>query len=342
MKTVDYTYDLPTELIAQQPSQQREDSRLMVLSKDGGFKHQRFVNVVDYIHPGDLLILNDSKVLPVKLTGTEGAGKVRDILIVRQLDDRSYQILTKGRYTGRILISDDFYVEVSSGSKGVFYSKGSVLHGADLNDKLWESGHMPLPPYIERPSSDTDKERYQTVYARHCGSIAAPTAGLHFTHDILEAIKNKGVTIKTITLHVGTGTFRPITSDELPGHKMEEECFEIDTHLGELIQTVKASGNRVVVVGTTSTRAVEAYMSGRYKLTEYVNGHIKATTDLFITPGFRFKAVDVLLTNLHMPRCTPLVLVCAFAGRQCILNAYKEAVAKEYRFLSYGDAMLIT
>ncbi|MBF0338353.1 MAG: tRNA preQ1(34) S-adenosylmethionine ribosyltransferase-isomerase QueA [Nitrospirae bacterium] len=341
MKTDDYTYELPRELIAQEPCECRQDSRLLVLRRDGGMRHRRFEELIDYLNSGDLLVLNDTKVLPVRLTATDESGRVRDIVIVREIEGEGCQILSRGRYTGRMQIKNGFYAEVSSGVRAVFYDNGVVLSGSALGDKLWQSGQMPLPPYIERPSGSTDMERYQTVYARNGGSIAAPTAGLHFTEDILQAIRDKGVAIKTITLHVGIGTFRPITSEDLPAHKMDEEHFEIDTHLEEQVRQVKGRGNRVIVVGTTTTRAVEAYMAGWYRLTGRSNSIIKATTDIFITPGFDFKAADALLTNLHMPRSTTLVLACAFAGRQHILDAYKEAVARGYRFLSYGDAMLI-
>ncbi|MBF0538921.1 MAG: tRNA preQ1(34) S-adenosylmethionine ribosyltransferase-isomerase QueA [Nitrospirae bacterium] len=359
MKTNDYTYELPRGLIAQEPCRRRQDSRLLVLRRDGSMQHRHFDGLIDYLNDGDLLILNDTKVIPVRLTATDEGGRVRDIIIVREIEGHAYQILSKGRYTGRIQIADDFYADVSSGSMAVFYGSDGVLSGSALSDRLLQIGQMPLPPYIERPPSDQvrpgaeknckerirlaemDKERYQTVYARHPGSIAAPTAGLHFTEGILDAIRDRGVCIKTITLDVGIGTFRPIKTDDLLAHKMDEEHFEIDTHLRELILQVKGRGNRVIVVGTTTTRAVEAYMAGWYRLTQCANGRLKAATDIFITPGFDFKAADALLTNLHMPRSTTLVLACTFAGRQHILNAYREAVAREYRFLSYGDAMLI-
>ncbi|MES0336224.1 MAG: tRNA preQ1(34) S-adenosylmethionine ribosyltransferase-isomerase QueA [Candidatus Magnetobacterium sp. LHC-1] len=343
IKTEDYTYELPRELIAQEPCQRRQDSRLLVLDRNGSIQHRRFEELGDYLNSGDLLLLNDTKVLPVRLKGTDESGKVRDIVIVRELESGGCRILSKGRYTGRLRMGDDFHAEVSSGSTAVFYDNTGVLSGSALIDKLWQTGQMPLPPYIERPSGGIDKQRYQTVYARAAGSIAAPTAGLHFTEDILQGIRDKGVTIKPVTLHVGIGTFRPITTDDLMAHKMDEELFEIDAHLDQQIRQVKGRGNRVIVVGTTTTRAVEAYMAGWYRLTqeERLNGVIRGATDIFITPGFAFKAADALLTNLHMPRSTTLVLACAFAGRGHILNAYREAVDQGYRFLSYGDAMLI-
>ncbi|MEO5359740.1 MAG: tRNA preQ1(34) S-adenosylmethionine ribosyltransferase-isomerase QueA [Nitrospirota bacterium] len=341
MKTSDFLFDLPEELIAQYPPDKREKSRLMVLARaDSHIEHKTFVDIVDYFRAGDLLVLNNTKVCPARVMGKTEDGKTIGLLIAETNATGTYRILSKGKYTGRVFISEDFYADVSDGNEARFHYEGT------LEEQLQKYGHMPLPPYIKRPACSLDTERYQTVYAEMPGSIAAPTAGLHFTHQILEALRDKGVMVDTITLHVGEGTFRPVHADYVSDHKMDSERFEIDTSLLEKIKETKINGNKTVSVGTTTTRAIEAISSGRYKLiksTASGNGcqRITASTDIFIYPGYEFKAAAALITNFHLPRSTPVLMACAFAGKDLLLRAYEYAVAARYRFFSYGDVMLI-
>ncbi|MBF0488614.1 MAG: tRNA preQ1(34) S-adenosylmethionine ribosyltransferase-isomerase QueA [Nitrospirae bacterium] len=340
MRMSGFLFDLPEELIAQYPPDERGKSRLMVLCGDRCIEHRTFDDIADYFNAGDMLVLNDTKVLPVRLAGKTEAGKAIGVLIAQKNETGVYRILTKGRYTGRVFFSGDFYADVSDGKEAVFH------HDGPLEDKLREFGLMPLPPYIKRPPCAIDAERYQTVYAEKEGSIAAPTAGLHFTHEILESLRHKGVMLETVTLYVGEGTFKPIQADNVSDHKMDSERFEIDTSLPEKIKEAKRNGNKTVAVGTTTTRAIEALSCGRYKLINTsgsANGYqrITASTDIFIYPGYEFKAATALITNFHLPRSTPLLLASAFAGQDRLLRAYKTAIAAQYRFFSYGDVMLI-
>ncbi|MBF0515784.1 MAG: tRNA preQ1(34) S-adenosylmethionine ribosyltransferase-isomerase QueA [Nitrospirae bacterium] len=341
MRTSDFLFDLPEELIAQYPLAQRQDSRLMVLARgDNHIEHKQFHDIQDYFNDGDMLIINDTKVLPVKLVGQTQSGKTLDIVITQINETATCQILSKGRYTGRVFFSDDFYADISQGKEALFHPEGQ------LDSQLQKYGLMPLPPYIKRPPCALDSARYQTVYAQNAGSIAAPTAGLHFTHQILDTFHNKGVSVETVTLHVGQGTFKPVQSELVAGHKMDSERFDIETSLFDKIKKTKNNGNKVVSVGTTTTRAIEAVSRGRYKViqsSESVNGgqRLTATTDIFIYPGYEFLAASALITNFHLPRSTPVLLACAFAGRDLLLRAYKAAVDAGYRFFSYGDVMLI-
>lgn len=357
METRELDYDLPASLIAKRPAPDRSQARLLVLRRDGRIEHRRFADLPRYLKSGDMLVINNTKVLPARITGVRDDGTAMDILFVRERGDGTWEVLSKGTYTGRLRIHEDCEIQLSEGSSARF--SGSC----DPIALMWKYGSMPLPPYITRPPDEADRQTYQTVYAAKEGSIAAPTAGLHFTRDLLDAIARKGVNIQELTLHVGPGTFRPIRADIIEEHAMEEEYFEIPTELVAQIRSVKASGGRIVAVGTTTTRSLEGYFSGRYRngsnfpVDQSVSSHrriddgtsagrphpgvISGVTDIFICPGYTFRAIDCLVTNFHLPRSTPLALVSALAGTAKILSAYREAVARGYRFLSYGDAMLI-
>lgn len=336
MKTEDFDFTLPPALIAERPLERRDASRLLVLRKNGRRHHGRFSDLPGYLRRGDMLLLNDTRVLPVRLTGRKPDGRELDILLVRNLSRSGsgarWEILSRGRYSGPLEISDGLQAEVRGGRQAELFFEG------DLRDALWKHGEMPLPPYIKRKASPLDKKRYQTVYAKVDGSIAAPTAGLHFTKRLLSELGRKGVLVRRLTLHVGRGTFAPVRAEDIKNHRMEEESFEINARLIEEIQLLRG---RLVCVGTTTTRAVEGFLSGRYRACDGGNGTLKGSTDIFIHPGYSFRAVRGLLTNFHLPRSTPLMLASALAGRENLLDAYQEAVLSAYRFFSYGDAMLI-
>ncbi|MBF0319117.1 MAG: tRNA preQ1(34) S-adenosylmethionine ribosyltransferase-isomerase QueA [Nitrospirae bacterium] len=341
MKTSEFLFDLPEELIAQYPPAVREDSRLMVLHRDtSSIEHRQFENIKDYFNDGDVIVLNNTKVLPVRLTGKSAAGKAIDLLIAEKKESGAYRILSRGRYTGRVFFSEDFYADISEGKEAVFHHSGS------LEDQLHKFGLMPLPPYIKRPPCAMDRERYQTVYAEKEGSIAAPTAGLHFTSRILDALRRKGVMVEAVTLSVGEGTFKPVKTEYISQHTMDSERFEIGTSVLKKIQKAKNTGNKAVFVGTTTTRAIEALSSGRYKLidaaaSEGGGQRITGSTDIFIYPGYEFNAASAIITNFHLPRSTPVLLASAFAGTELLLRAYRAAIDAKYRFFSYGDVMLI-
>jgi S-adenosylmethionine:tRNA ribosyltransferase-isomerase len=336
MEIWDFDFSLPDTLIALEPAAKRDASRLLVLGKNGAIGHRRFADLPDYLEKGDLLILNDTKVLPVRLSGRKPSGGRLEVLLVKNISGNRWEVLSKGRYTGRLNVSDTLSLVVKDGKTA------ELLFEGDLRENLFAHGDMPLPPYIRRRPSGLDKLRYQTVYARAEGSIAAPTAGLHFTEQVLERIEKKGVRIGNLTLHVGRGTFMPVRTDCVEEHMMEAEYFELSSELVDRIKRVKAEGGRVFTVGTTATRAVEGYLSGRSEACASGDGMIRGTTDIFIYPGYRFMAVDCLITNFHLPRSTPLLLAAAVAGRENILKAYAEGIAMGYRFFSYGDAMLIS
>jgi S-adenosylmethionine:tRNA ribosyltransferase-isomerase len=282
-----------------------------------------------------MLLINNTKVFPARLTGVKKDGTRMDILLVRERNGRGgWDVLSRGKYTGTLRISDELEVELSEGTFARFRCSG------DLRESIWKYGQMPLPPYIKRFPDKDDKESYQTVFAKEEGSIAAPTAGLHFTDILLREIASQGIKLRELTLHVGIGTFRPIRAETVEEHAMDSEHFEIDRGIISEIEETKAAGRRVVCVGTTTARAIEGLMSGKCSVVS-PNGRIQGSTDIFIYPGYSFEVVDSLITNFHLPRSTPLMLVSALAGREKILNVYDEAVAGGYRFLSYGDAMLI-
>ncbi len=309
--------------------------------------------------------MNNTKVFPARIIGKNMAGRTVDILLVKETADKSiWEILCKGHCDGPVNIFDGVNAEIEThcphnqnGKKRYLRIPENAV--AEMNDLLWKYGYMPLPPYIKRMPEDSDRERYQTVYAEKQGSIAAPTAGLHFTDALIRKIQKKGVSVRFLTLHVGTGTFKPVRAESVEDHKMDSEYFEMSRSIMQELQQVKKSGKRVVAVGTTTTRTLEGIASGNCKIFNELNTStnplvkagpsdtgrrapvIKGATDIFICPGYSFKTVDCLVTNFHLPRSTPLMLVSALTGFGKIANAYKEAIAKDYRFFSYGDAMLI-
>jgi S-adenosylmethionine:tRNA ribosyltransferase-isomerase len=332
MRTDDFDFRLPKSLIASRPAAKRDSSRLLVLHKGGRIEHGGFHDLIEHLLPGDMLLLNRTKVLPMSLSGTKPGGGSMDLLLVRNISHNKWEILSTGGFTGELHISERLRAHIREGKTAELKFEG------DLGDILWECGRMPLPPYIKRKADRTDKERYQTVYARDEGSIAAPTAGLHFTKELLRRIALKGVLIRYLTLHVGKGTFIPVRTERVGEHVMEPEHFQIDTRLVEEISTLRG---RLLAVGTTTTRAIEGLLSGIHSQLISMNGILAGSTDMFIYPGHEFRAVTGLLTNFHLPRSTPLMLTAALAGRENLLRAYSAATGLNYRFFSYGDAMLI-
>ena len=339
MKTSDFWYDLPEELIAQTPLEQRDTSRLLVLNKETGeVKQQHFYDVIDYLRPGDCLVMNDSRVLPARLLGHRPTGGAVEVLLLRDLGDKKWECLCKpGRkmQVGHEVIFGDgeltaTVVEVQeTGNRVVeFHYEGIFL------EVLERLGKMPLPPYIKAELQD--QERYQTVYSREVGSAAAPTAGLHFTNELLEKIRDKGVKTAFVTLHVGLGTFRPVKAEDISEHHMHSELCMISQETADILNKTKAAGGRIICVGTTSCRTLESLVNE--------DGSFEAKskwTEIFIFPGYQFKAMEGLITNFHLPESTLVMLVSAFAGRENVLRAYEEAVAQRYRFFSFGDAMFI-
>ena len=339
MKTRDFWYDLPEELIAQTPLENRDTSRLLVLDRaTGDVKHQHFYDIVDYLNPGDCLVMNDSRVLPARLLGHRPTGGAVELLLLRDLGDKRWECLAKpGRklQAGQDVIFGNgeltaTVVEVlDDGNRVVeFHYEGIFL------EVLERLGKMPLPPYIKAELQD--QERYQTVYSKTVGSAAAPTAGLHFTKDLLEKIRAKGVTTAFVTLHVGLGTFRPVKAEEIAEHHMHSELCMISAETAKILNETKAKGGRVICVGTTSCRTLESLVNDDGTFEER-----SKWTEIFIYPGYEFKAMDGLITNFHLPESTLVMLVSAFAGRENILNAYQIAVEERYRFFSFGDAMTI-
>ena len=340
MKTSDFFYELPPELIAQEPMAKRDESRLMVLDKNtGDIEHKHFYDIVDMLRPGDALILNDTRVIPARLYGAkEGTGgAIEFLLLTKHSLDTWEVILRPGRRAkpgarfvfGNGELKAEVIDVINDGNRLVRFEYEGVFE--NVLDRL---GEMPLPPYITKKLED--KNRYQTVYARHDGSAAAPTAGLHFTPELLDKIKQKGVNIGYVTLHVGLGTFRPVKAEEITDHKMHSEFYILPEETAELVNRTKAAGGRVISVGTTATRTLE---------TAGMNGlPLKAATgwtDIFIYPGREFHVIDGLITNFHLPESTLIMLVSALAGRENVLNAYRIAVEEKYRFFSFGDAMFI-
>lgn len=340
MKLSDFNYHLPEELIAQDPLLKRSDSRLMVLNREtGSIEHRAFHNIIEYLNPGDCLVVNETKVLPARLIGVkEGTGASIEVLLLKRVDDRVWETLVKpGKkarpgtrisFGGGKLVGEVMDV-VEEGNRLVRFEYEGIFE-----EVLDELGQMPLPPYITHALED--KNRYQTVYAKHTGSAAAPTAGLHFTEELLEQIEEKGVKIARVTLHVGLGTFRPVKVENILEHHMHSEFYMIDEDAAEIINTTKKNGGKIISVGTTSTRTLESVADE--------NGLVKPCsgwTEIFIYPGYKFKIVDKLITNFHLPESTLLMLVSALYDREKILEAYEEAVEEKYRFFSFGDAMFI-
>ena len=339
MRVEDFDFDLPKDLIAQTPLLKRDSSRLLVLDKKtGDIDHKHFTDIIDYLNKGDTLVLNDTKVIPARLIGEkEDTGAVIEILMLKDEGNSIWECLAKPAKrikVGTIVkFSDKLKAKcIAIGEEGI--RKFELIYEGILYEILDKLGEMPLPPYIHEKL--TDKDRYQTVYAKNIGSSAAPTAGLHFTKELLQKIKDKGVNIAYITLHVGLGTFRPVSVDDVKDHKMHSEFYVMSEEVAEILNNTKKRGNKIISVGTTSTRTLETVMNlyGEFR-------KCSGFTDIFIYPGYEFKAIDNLITNFHLPKSTLVMLVSALAGRENILNAYNEAIKEKYRFFSFGDAMFI-
>ena len=340
MKLSDFNYELPQELIAQDPLLKRSDSRLMVLNRaTGGIEHRHFSDVIEYLNSGDCLVINDTKVIPARLIGVkEDTGASIEVLLLKRHDDKVWETLVKPGKKARVGARISFGEGKLVGEVIDIVEEGNRLirfeYEGIFEEVLDELGQMPLPPYITHQLED--KNRYQTVYAKHSGSAAAPTAGLHFTPELLEEIKAEGVEIAHVTLHVGLGTFRPVKADDILDHHMHSEFYRIEASEAEKINRAKESGHRVICVGTTSCRTVESAADENGKLKE-----CSGWTEIFIYPGYKFKVLDCLITNFHLPESTLIMLVSALAGREHVLAAYEEAVKERYRFFSFGDAMFI-
>ena len=341
MKTSDFYYDFPKELIAQTPVEPRDSSRLMLLDRSTGeISHRHFYEIIDSLNPGDLLVANDSRVLPARIYGVKDETGARvEFLLLRQITGNRWETLCKPGKKAREGASFTFGDGLLRATVAEVKDDGNRIVDFECDENFFATldkiGQMPLPPYITEELKD--KERYQTVYSHELGSAAAPTAGLHFTTELMQRIKDKGVSIAYVTLHVGLGTFRPVKVDDVTNHKMHSEHYEIPEETARLINETKKNGGRVIAVGTTSCRTLESVAS--------FYGEIKPCegfTDIFIYPGYEFKVLDGLITNFHLPESTLIMLVSAFAGYDNVMNAYKTAVEEKYRFFSFGDAMFIS
>lgn len=340
MQLEDFDYELPKELIAQTPLEKRDSSRLLVLDKETGeICHQKFPNILDYMKAGDTLVLNDTKVLPARLIGVkEETHAVIEILLLKDIQEEVWECLVKPAkrvHVGTIVDFGNGKLKakcIQEKEDGIRLFE--LLYDEILVEILEELGTMPLPPYIHEKLED--QSRYNTVYAKNLGSAAAPTAGLHFTNELLNQVKENGIHVVYVTLHVGLGTFRPVMVENIKEHKMHTEYYEMTEETAKILNETKENGNRIISVGTTSVRTLETVMN-RYGKFKECSGF----TDIFIYPGYQFQAIDGLITNFHLPKSTLLMLVSALAGRENILNAYKEAVKEKYRFFSFGDSMMI-
>lgn len=340
MKTDDFDYFLPENLIAQTPLEKRDESKLLVLDKETGeIEHKHFNNIIDLLDENDVLVLNDTKVIPARLIGTkEETNAVIEILMLKNLNENIWECLTKPAKRIKIGTIVSFgngklkakCIDVKDEGIRIF----ELIYNGILYEILDELGEMPLPPYIHKKLEE--KGRYQTVYAKNIGSAAAPTAGLHFTNELLNKLKEKGITICYVTLHVGLGTFRPVSVEDVTKHVMHTEYYEMSKETADILNKAKKENKRIISVGTTSTRTLETIMKkyGEFK-------ECSGDTNIFIYPGYKFEAIDALITNFHLPKSTLVMLVSALATKENIMNAYKEAVEKEYRFFSFGDSMFI-
>ncbi|HET9594348.1 MAG TPA: tRNA preQ1(34) S-adenosylmethionine ribosyltransferase-isomerase QueA [Anaeromyxobacteraceae bacterium] len=341
MKLSDFDYALPERLIAQEPVEPRDASRLLVVPRSGGaLRDHRFAELPRLLEPGDLLVLNDTRVIPARLVGAKETGGRCEMLVIEPLEEggarwRALGQASKAIRPGAALRFGDLRATVEAAEGDGFYVLRFDRAGVALARALESEGRIPLPPYIHREPTPADRDRYQTVLARAPGSAAAPTAGLHFTERLLSELAARGVERTTVTLHVGPGTFMPVRGDDADAHRMHEERYEVPSEAARAFAACRARGGRVVAVGTTTVRTLES---------AWREGHLgtgSGRTSLFIRPGYAFRAVDALVTNLHLPRSTLLMLVCAFGGRERVLGAYAEAVERSYRFFSYGDAMFL-
>ena len=340
MKLSDFHFELPEHLIAKHPTKTRSASRMLHLDgKTGDVQHRDFVDILDCLRPHDLLVFNNTRVIPARLFGQKPTGGKVEILIERVLSDNTayaHMKSSKSPKTGSLIhVEGDLAVSVLGRKDSLFHiqfeSNGSIF------ELLEQHGHMPLPPYIDRPDEDSDKERYQTVYNEKPGAVAAPTAGLHFDDDILAKIRDKGINTAFVTLHVGAGTFQPVRVDNIEEHQMHAEYAEVPIEVVNAVRTAKQAGGRVIAVGTTSVRSLEsAAQASQGELAAF-----QSDTSIFIYPGFEFKVVDAMITNFHLPESTLMMLISAFAGRDHVMAAYAQAIHEEYRFFSYGDAMFI-
>ncbi|MDT0584013.1 MULTISPECIES: tRNA preQ1(34) S-adenosylmethionine ribosyltransferase-isomerase QueA [Alteromonadaceae] len=341
MKLSDFYFELPEALIAKHPAEQRTQSRLLHLNgATGSVEHKSFVDILDFFESGDLVIFNNTRVIPARLHGQKSSGGKVEILIERILIDGSAMAhirSSKSPKSGAIMIMEGgLEVEMLGRENALFHIK--FLNERNVFELLEEFGHMPLPPYIDRPDDEADKERYQTVYNAKPGAVAAPTAGLHFDDEILNKIKAKGVDFAFVTLHVGAGTFQPVRVDNIEEHQMHAEYAEVPQEVVDKVIATKAAGKRVIAVGTTSVRSIEsAAQSAKDALIQ----EFMSDTNIFIYPGYNFKVIDAMLTNFHLPESTLMMLISAFAGRDNVMSAYQQAIDEKYRFFSYGDAMLI-
>ncbi|WOX06176.1 tRNA preQ1(34) S-adenosylmethionine ribosyltransferase-isomerase QueA [Microbulbifer pacificus] len=337
MRRQDFHFELPDELIARTPTKERRGSRLLCLhGPSGELTHRHFADLPSLLEPGDLLVFNDTRVIPARLFGRKASGGKLEVLVERVLDDR--RVLAHVRSSkspkpgSEILLEDDTPLQMVARHDALFELEFPEEGVLPVLERL---GHMPLPPYIDRPDDDADRERYQTVYSRNAGAVAAPTAGLHFDEDMLETLRAQGVETAFVTLHVGAGTFQPVRVDDIYTHQMHSEVLDVSEAVCRAVADCRARGGKVVAVGTTSVRALESAAA---------SGSLQPTvgeTEIFIYPGYEFRVVDRLITNFHLPESTLLMLVSAFAGYRHAMHAYREAVDQKYRFFSYGDAMLI-
>jgi len=340
MQLDEFDYDLPQELIAQTPLEKRDSSRLLVLDKNTGeVEHKHFTDILDYMESGDTLVLNDTKVLPARLIGTkEETNAVIEVLLLKDIQNDTWEALTKPAkrvHVGTIITFGDGMLKaecIEEQDEGI--RKYKLIYKGVLLEILDKLGTMPLPPYIHEKLKEQD--RYQTVYAKNIGSSAAPTAGLHFTKELLDKIKEKNINIAYVTLHVGLGTFRPVQVDNILEHKMHTEYYEMSEETANILNETKKNNKKIIAVGTTSVRTLETVYN-KYNEFKKCSGN----TDIFIYPGYKFKAINYLITNFHLPKSTLVMLVSALAGKDNILNAYKIAVENKYRFFSFGDSMLI-
>jgi len=346
MRLSDFDYTLPKKLIAQYPLKERDMARLLVLNrKNGTIEHCLFKNIIDYFQMDDLLVLNNTKVLPSRIIGSRVTGGKVELLLLKQKSGLTFDALirpSRVKLKEKIIFTPPFLKHKGCSSQeraglndgkiyGEVTAKNEVTFKALDTEAIYNLGVMPLPPYIKRTPEDLDDVYYQTVYAKEEGAIASPTAGLHFTKELIKKTESAGINFAYVTLHVGVATFKPVKINDITGHKMEPEYFKIPQEAENIIEKTRRDKARIIAVGTTACRALESYVSGKK------DGY----TDLFIYPGYKFKITDCLLTNFHLPRTTLFMLVCAFAGEKLIKKAYQEAIDKEYRFYSYGDAMLI-
>lgn len=342
MKISDFDFDLPEHLIAKYPAKDRTSSRMLKLNgSNGELSHGHFTDIVELINEGDLLIFNNTRVIPARLFGHKESGGKIEVLLERVLSDNTalaHMKSSKSPKAGALIILEGGLRANVLGRQGALFHL-SFEGSENIFDLLEQYGHMPLPPYIDRPDEDSDKERYQTVYNEKPGAVAAPTAGLHFDENILARLAEKGVNTAYVTLHVGAGTFQPVRVDNIQDHEMHSEYAEVSAEVAELIKQTKANGKRVIAVGTTSVRSVES--AAQATESELIAPFL-SDTNIFIYPGFKFKVIDAMLTNFHLPQSTLMMLISAFASREKVMNAYQEAIKNEYRFFSYGDAMFIT